>query len=144
MATPPANRDEDAPPTCSPCGATVSEIQRGLHWHGPNGFGQVYTGRCVHCDVDFSREVGTHRSDWRLDAPDPTDLVSRATDQELDAISRKLARYPVHGGKWERFLARRRPGDELWHYRMDANRQGIAIVRNGTPIACFTTWTAAE
>jgi len=144
MAKQPANPDEEARPICSLCGATVEEIRRGLHWHGLNGFGQIYTGRCVRCDVDFRCEVGTHPHDWRLDAPDAGDLVSRATDEELDAISHKLSRYPVHGKKWERFLARRRREDELWHYRTDADHQGIAVVRIETPVASFGMGTAVE
>jgi hypothetical protein len=123
---------------CPLCGASIQEIRRVGHWRGPKGGGSWYSGSCVACDVDFRLDVGTNPVPWRIEAPDAKSLESVATAAELDSLSTKLGRYKIHSAKWKSFLARRRPGDEVWHFKSGAGETGMALVRNGRPISRFT------
>lgn len=129
--------DRLPPGICPLCGANVEDVQRTGHWHGESGGGFWYSGRCVACDVDFWLDTGTKPIAWQIAAPDAASLQTIVTDAELAKISGKLARYKIHSEKWRLFLARRRPGDELWSYRRENWDNGIAVVRRGTPIARF-------
>jgi hypothetical protein len=78
--------------------------------------------------------------EWRIDAPDPDQLVSALAEPETAAIAAKVRRYKKIGAKWQSMLARRRPGDEVWRFNLERGRTGITLVRNGRPIARFETF----
>jgi hypothetical protein len=53
-------------------------------------------------------------------------------------LSKKLGRYHHLGASWERFLARRRAGDEVWRFRgADGVGYGFAVVRGRQPISRY-------
>jgi hypothetical protein len=63
------------------------------------------------------------------------------TEDELTTLSKKLGRYNHLGANWERFLARRRAGDEVRRYRsVDGVGYGFAVVRGGQPISQYVVF----
>src|SRR5262245_33013212 len=131
--------DEVPTGTCPLCGGTIREVRKVGHWHDPvRGFGTWYSGRCGVCDVDFSLSFERFiPGEWRIDAPDANQLSAVLSEKEIDDISTKFGRYKIRGAKWQSMLGRRRPGDEVWRFNSFGGTTGIAIVRNGTPIARF-------
>lgn len=129
----------DNPPPCPMCGGTVTGVHRSGSWRERNGGGGFwFDGKCVPCDIDFrlslrNREPGT----WRMIAPEKSALLQELTTAEVDQLNNKLLRYKALGEKWRTFQAKRRPTDELWRFDLGDERTGIAIVREGTPIAEF-------
>lgn len=123
--------------TCPICGSKVDEIRRVGHWRGESGGGFWYSGRCVSCDVDFRLDTGIKPVEWRIVAPEAESLRSIAAEAELESVSEKLSRYKIRGAKWRQFLARRRPGDEVWWFSSEEGQAGAAVVRGGKPIASF-------
>jgi hypothetical protein len=125
--------------TCPVCGAVVGEVRLAGRWDDRDrGFGAWYSGRCAARDVDFTLTVERAISgEWRIDAPDPDRLIAVLTEGEIVAVSNNLSRYKVHGPKWESFLARRRPGDEVWNFSTEEGIAGVALVRDGRPLARF-------
>jgi hypothetical protein len=125
--------------TCSLCGASLDDVRRVGMWGDRDcGFGAWHSARCTTCDVDFRLNVQRAvAGEWRIDAPDANDLASLLTASEIESLSANFDRYKIHGAKWSSFLARRRPGDEVWRFKAPEGRTGIAVVRRGRPIAQF-------
>ena len=140
MAAASSQTQEDGIPIgiCPMCGRNIEEIQRAGFWDGYESFGSWYSGRCVECDVDFKLDVERLiPGAWRIHAPDAGFLKSILTEPEIVELSVRLSRYKIRGAKWQSFLVRRRPGDEVWCFTCDDDQAGIAVVRNGRPIAQF-------
>lgn len=68
------------------------------------------------------------------------------TDDRIQRFPDAARPFGFNNAKWEAFKAEMQPGDELWTYSSPAEswqalagRAGIALVRNGTPIATLIT-----
>ena len=97
---------------CTFCDGPITEIQRVSHWSNADhsgGFG--YSGICRKCDVDYTilYHDRTYQG-WHPVAPDASELTGLTEEAELEAVTRKLQRYPAHHSQWQAFLNRRRKG----------------------------------
>jgi hypothetical protein len=126
--------------TCPLCSGPITEVRRAVHFKPRGGgCGWVFRGGCSACDVDFDLSLTNGVYDgWRLRAPERSELTTDVTEDELMMLSKKLGRYHHLGENWERFLVRRRAGDEVRRYRSaDGVGYGFAVVRGGQPISQY-------
>ena len=124
---------------CKMCGQEITGIHPIGSWKDRNGIGGGvwYDGRCETCDIDFRLDIGTKAvGGWRMLAPDRECLVEPLDERELEKLDGKLSRYKKLGEKWRCFRSKCREDDQFWRYR-DGKMTGVAIVRDGTPIASY-------
>ena len=123
-------------PTCPMCGGTISDAQIVGNWSEIDGGGGFWLSAiCKVCKIDFRSD--SRSPDWYIVAPKATNLVERLSEDEIARIDKKLLRYKSLGKKWIGFKEKHRESDEYWRFRRDNDEIGIAIVRDGTPIAEF-------
>jgi hypothetical protein len=129
---------------CLLCAGPIADIQRVGHWseHGGGG-GFWFTGSCKTCDVDCRLEVRNGVfGEWRLDAPELSELKSLVSEDELPVLGAKFLRYATLGPNWQEFLERRRDGDEIWRFgSADGMHNGFAVVRRGRPVSRFAVFS---
>jgi hypothetical protein len=130
---------------CSWCQGRITEVRHVGHFHEVGGgSGYWFSGVCSACDIAYSLTLrnGVWGA-WEPDAPEPELLRTGVGEDELAVVTRKLERYLILGPKWQRFLSRRRAGDEVLRYRSDDGlHTGFAIVRRGRPAARFPLFSA--
>ena len=126
--------------SCPICGCRVTCVEYVGGWSEIGGGGGLwYNAKCVPCSIDFRLDVRNGvPGAWRMLAPPKASLAEPIGPETLDRLNAKLLRYRALGRTWADFLAKRHLGDELWRYRRDNGRDGVTIVRNGTPIAGFS------
>jgi hypothetical protein len=135
-----AMKDDALSGRCLLCTGPIADIQRVGHWSEYDGSGGFwFTGSCKGCEVDLRLSVRNGVfGEWRLDAPDLTELKSLVDEEELLALSTKFLRYATLGPKWQTFLGRRREADEVWRFgSTDGRHNGFAVVRCGQPVSRF-------
>lgn len=126
------------PHNCPMCGRPITDVKKVGTWKGHNnsGGGAWFNGICAACGIDFRLHIGTGMdSKWQMLAPDRESLLEPITAEELERFNQRLARFDGTGQKWRDFLAKRRDSDEVWRFRRPNGVTGLAIVRNGFPIA---------
>jgi hypothetical protein len=99
----------------------------------------AFAGVCTACDIDFIFSVRNGVNDaWCLDAPDPSLIKTILRPDQLAALNTKFQLYATIGPRWEAFLARRRPGDDVgWYMSPDERDNGFTVLRRGRPISRF-------
>jgi hypothetical protein len=130
------------PGECPLCNGPITDRRRVGSSDGPEGGDTWYSGICAVCDVDFGLTLRRGIEPvWRLKAPDASHLLERVAEEELEALCRKLQKYATLGPKWQRFLDRRREGDEVWRYRHPYDGVTcITVVRSGRPVSNFSVF----
>jgi hypothetical protein len=129
---------------CPLCGGEITDIRTVGHWRERkelgSGGGFWLAGKCVPCGVDFQKAVSkTRPGGWRMTVAEREWLTEQIAEEEVARLTEKLSRYKVLGAKWAEFLAKKRLADQLWRFNnhTQEDKTGIAIVRNGIPIADF-------
>jgi hypothetical protein len=65
-------------------------------------------------------------------------LIARLTVAEAEARLKPLSEFTTK--EWERLRRQMQPGDELWTWGNVLGAGGIALVRNGDPVASIDAW----
>jgi hypothetical protein len=65
-------------------------------------------------------------------------LIARLTVAEAEARLKPFSEFTTK--EWERLRRQMQPGDELWTWGNVLGAGGIALVRNGDPVASIEAW----
>lgn len=128
-------------PICPYCGHELTDVNHvGSAIRRAEPHPHFYSSECESCGLRFTCSVtGDETSEWQSTSVGTQQLTAQLDEDSIDQVSSRLSqdRYPRFAENWRSFLARCRPSDELWRWQDDKDATGVALVRNGLPVADF-------